>query len=173
MNGMASVISAKGDYNLSTSAAAVNMTEAQRNEIQNRQQWTNTYFEMQATNKAAREAQAGPHPSAEQLAIIARQGVPKPLSPNFINPVSGEVAWPSFLQSDLFASQRAALDQLLLKQATYGSLSYAEQTKARQAGDAMFAELKTQIRNVPTEDYLASRDFLRSVVYTACKSDLN
>ena len=38
MNGMANAISAKGDYNLSTSAAAVNMTQAQKNEIENRQQ---------------------------------------------------------------------------------------------------------------------------------------
>ncbi len=51
MNGMASVISAKGDYNLSTSAAAINMTQAQKQEIQNRQQWTNTYFDMRATNR--------------------------------------------------------------------------------------------------------------------------
>ncbi len=53
MNGMASVISAKGNYNLSTSAAAVNMTQAQKQEIQNHQQYTNTYFQMRATNKAA------------------------------------------------------------------------------------------------------------------------
>ncbi len=53
MNGMASVISAKGNYNLSTSAAAVNMTQAQKNEIQNHQLYTNTYFDMRATNKAA------------------------------------------------------------------------------------------------------------------------
>ena len=60
MNGMASVISAKGDYNLSTSAAAINMTQAQKNEIQNRQQWTNTYFDMRATNKAARGQRGRP-----------------------------------------------------------------------------------------------------------------
>ena len=46
MNGMASMISAKGDYNLSTSAAAINMTQAQKNEIENRQLYTNTYFDM-------------------------------------------------------------------------------------------------------------------------------
>ena len=60
MNGMASAISAKGDYNLSTSAAAINLTQAQSNEIQNRQQATNTYFEMQATNKAAPTPRPGP-----------------------------------------------------------------------------------------------------------------
>ncbi len=62
MNGMASVISAKGDYNLSTSAAAINMTQAQKQEIQNRQQWTNTYFDMRSTNRAAARPSARPGP---------------------------------------------------------------------------------------------------------------
>ena len=53
MNGMANVISAKGNYNLSTSAAAMNMTQVQKQEIQNHQQYTNTYFDMRATNRAA------------------------------------------------------------------------------------------------------------------------
>src|SRR5262245_25745017 len=63
--GMANVISAQGDYNLSTSEAAINMTQAQSAEIQNRQEYTNTYFEMRATNKAARAAEEGPPPTAE------------------------------------------------------------------------------------------------------------
>jgi len=62
MNGMASVISAAGDYNLATSAAAVNMTQAQKQDIQNRQQWTNAYFEMRETNRRARAAERGATP---------------------------------------------------------------------------------------------------------------
>ena len=107
MNGMASVISAKGDYNLSTSAAAINMTQAQKNEIQNRQLYTNTYFEMRATNKAAREKEAGPPPTMEQIARMARQGVPKPLNPTQVDPVTGQINWPSALQDDSFQDDAA------------------------------------------------------------------
>src|SRR5437870_5530495 len=53
LKGMASVISAKGDYNLSTSAAAVNLTQAEKQDIQNRQAATHAYFEMRQTNRAA------------------------------------------------------------------------------------------------------------------------
>ena len=60
MNGMASMISAAGDYNLATSAAAVNMTQAQKNEIENRAQWTQTYFDMRAVNRSARAAERAP-----------------------------------------------------------------------------------------------------------------
>ena len=46
MQGMASVVNAKGNYNLSTSAAAMNMTQAQKQEIQNWSSFTNTYFDL-------------------------------------------------------------------------------------------------------------------------------
>ena len=95
MNGMANVISAKGNYNLSTSAAAINMTQAQKNEIQNAQLYTDTYFQMRATNKAARQAEAGPPPTIEQLARIAREGAPKPVTTQQVNPMSGQISWPA------------------------------------------------------------------------------
>ena len=44
--GMANVISSRGSANLNNSAAAVNMTQAQSNEIKNHEQYTNTYFDM-------------------------------------------------------------------------------------------------------------------------------
>jgi hypothetical protein len=172
MNGMASVISAKGDYNLSTSAAAINMTQAQKNEIENRQQATNAYFDMRATNRAARAAEAGPKPTMEQIARMAHDGVPKQISPSQLNPVTGKIEWPIALQADRYADQRTTLEQLVAKQATYGSLGLADHTKVRQTVDAMFAELKSQVKDVPPQDYVASRSFLRSLDYLTTKSDL-
>lgn len=173
MNGMANVISAKGDYNLSTSAAAVNMTQAQKNEIQNRQQWTNTYFEMRQTNRAARAAEAGPPPTMEQIARMAHDGVPKPLPPSQMDPVSGKLKWPDALQNDSFATQRGELEKLFATQAKYGALSYADQMKVRKTTDAMFGELKAQIKDMPPQDYVACRSFLQSLTYAATKTELN
>ncbi len=172
MNGMANVISAKGDYNLSTSAAAINMTQAQKNEIQNRQLWTNTYFEMRATNKAAREAEAGPKPTAEQLARIAHDGVPKKLGPSQINPATGKLDWPGPLQDASFAGPRGTVDQLFTKFATYGGLTYSEQSAIRQAVDGMYAALKAQIKQIAPPDYVACRNFLSSVLYAVTKGQL-
>lgn len=173
MIGMASVISAKGDYNLSTSAAAINMTQAQKNDIENRQQWTNAYFEMRQTNRAARAAEAGPPPTMEQIARMARQGVPKPLSPSQMDPVSGKLKWPDGLQDPGFASQRAEVEQLFAVQAQYGGLSYADQMKVRKATDVMLGELKAQIKDMPPQDYVACRSFLQSLTYAATKTELN
>jgi len=172
MNGMASVISAKGDYNLSTSAAAMNMTQAQKQEIENRQQATNTYFEMRSTNRAARDAERAPRPTMEQLARWAHEGAPKPLGPSQMDPVSGRLNWPTALQQDSFESQRSQVDQLFATRARYGSLSYSDQLTVRRTVDDMFGELKAQIRDVPPQDYVDSRNFLASVTYAATKSEL-
>jgi hypothetical protein len=172
MNGMASVISAQGDYNLSTSAAAVNMTQAQKNEIENRQLYTNTYFEMRSTNKASSEAEAGPKPTMEQMARYARDGLPKPLPTSQFDQVTGRLQWPSALQQPSFASQRDEVDQMFAKFATYGGLPYADQTKVRQTIDGMYGQLKAQLKQIPPQDYVVCRSFLNSVLCTTTKTQL-
>ena len=172
LNGMASVISAKGDYNLATSAAAVNLTQAQRNAIENRQQWTNTYFEMREVNRQSRAAERGPTPTMEQLARIAREGAPKPLSADQFDRVDGKLAWPGALQDEEFAVERKEIDQLFAEQAKYGGLSYSDQKKARKAVDEMVEKLKSQIADMPPQEYTTCRGFLNSVGYAATKTEL-
>jgi hypothetical protein len=172
LNGMASVISAKGDYNLSTSAAAINMTQAQKNEIENRQQWTNTYFQMREENRRARAAERGPRMTMEQVVRIAKEGAPRPLAPSQMDHVNGQLNWPSALQQESFASQRKEVDQLFALRARYGGLGYADQMKVRETVDAMFDGLKTQIDQIPPQDYTTCRSFLRSLSYAATKTEL-
>lgn len=173
MSGMASVISAAGDYNLSTSAAAVNMTQAQKQEIINRQAATNAYFDMRATNRAAREAERSPRPTMEQMVRFAHYGVPKALDPYQMDPVTGKLNWPGVLQTDPYKASRTELDQLLKKRAAQGSLGYGDQTKVRETVNEMYAQLKGQIREIPSPDYVASRQFLQRLVYAACKTELD
>ncbi|MGD9723780.1 MAG: hypothetical protein AB7O59_04485 [Pirellulales bacterium] len=173
MTGMANVISAKGDYNLSTSAAAVNMTQAQKNEIENRQQYTNTYFEMRETNRQAREAERGPRMTAEQLARVAHEYAPKPLSPGEMNAMTGKVQWPAPLQTDVFAGDRQKLERILGSYGQTGTLNYSDQTKARQIINDMNKQLKGQIRMLPGPDYMASKSFLESLMFSTCKCRLS
>ena len=173
MNGMASAISAAGSYNLSTSEAAINMTQAQKAAMQNDQLYANTYFEMRAANRAARAAENGPKPTMEQLVRIAQQGAPRPLPTGALDPVSGGVAWPELLKTADYDPQRTELNELFAKRAELGGLGFSDQTKARQAVDGMFATLKGQIRSVPSDQYVASRSFLNSLVYAAAKTDLD
>jgi hypothetical protein len=172
-NGMANVISSKGSANLNNSAAAINMTQAQSNEIANHQQYTNTYFEMQATNKAAREAAEGPPPTMEQISRIAHEGVPKPLNPNQFNDVTGQISWPQALQLDTFAAERQQFEAVVGSYSQVGSLNYADQLKARSIINGMAAKLKAQIREMPPTDYATCKAFLQSLIYTTSKVQLS
>jgi hypothetical protein len=172
MNGMANVISAQGNYNLATSAAAINMTQARRNEIQNAQLYTDAYFQMRATNRAARKAEAGPPATMEQLARIAHSGAPRPITEKELNPESGQINWPTALQQKTFDKQRAELEEVVLKQVRYGGLSFADQMQARNAIETMFAGLKENIETLPPQQYADSRSFLNSMIYATCRSQL-
>jgi hypothetical protein len=172
MTGMANVVSAKGDYNLSTSAAAVNMTQAQSKEIENRQQYTNAYFDMRATNTAARKAERGPQLSAEALARLAHEQAPKPLSPGEVNTVTGKLNWPGPLQLDGFAMDRNSLESLFGAHSQMGALNYTDRIEARKIINDIAKQLKGHIRDIPGPDYIASKSFLESLMYTTCKCHL-
>jgi hypothetical protein len=172
LNGLASVISAEGDYNLSSSAAAINLTQAEKNEIQNQQLGANTYFEMRAAWRAQRDAQHGPPPTVEQIARLAHYGVPRALTPDEFDSVSGRLNWPSALQQESFASDRAAIEQFFVTWSQEGGLSYVEQTKLREAINAMYDDLNAQINSLPPPVWAECRRFLRSLIYAATKADL-
>jgi hypothetical protein len=169
LKGMASVISAKGDYNLSTSAAAVNMTQAQKQDIQNRQAATHAYFDMQATNRAGIAAKRSPRLSQEQLVRIAADSAPEAID---LNPVSGQVSWPAVLQDQMFAQERAVVQQLLGKQAQYGGLGLSDRNQAGQAIESMSNKLRDEIRKIPSQEYIESKNFLKGLMYSMTQTQL-
>jgi hypothetical protein len=173
MNGMSQVISSAGQYNLDTSAAAVNMTQAQSNALQNQVQACNTFWEMQNTGRAQRAAQRGPPPTPEQIARMARMGMPRPLSPSEMDPVSGRLTWPDALQDTSFDAERRELDQIFAKRANYGGIDHSDREQVRQVVDTMFDGLKAQIKQIPPQTYADSRRFLQSLVYAATKTTLD
>jgi hypothetical protein len=176
MRGMANVISARGDANLADSAAAMNLTQAQSKEIQNRQQATNTYFQMRAENRAARKAERGPQLTRQQIVKIAHDADPAALSSSQFNPVTGKLIWPDALQGDEFRSQRAQVDQLISKWASHGGLSHTDKTSLRKTIQAMYGKLKAQIREatpeLTTPEYIDGRKFLTGVLYPVTKDVL-
>jgi hypothetical protein len=172
LQGMASVVSAQGNYNLATSAAAVNLTQAQKQDIQNRMQGTEAYFQMQETNRAGVAAKRSSRLSEEQLVRIAAQAAPKPLDSSDVDPVSGQVNWPLLLQDDMFKKDRAIVEQLLAKQAAHGRLGIAEHEQIGDAIERISATLKAQIKNVPTQQYITAKNFLKTLMYGATKAQL-
>src|SRR5438874_1529946 len=120
MQGMASMMSAAGNYNLATSAAAVNTTQAIKQDIQNRQSATNAYFAMRETNRAATAAKRSPRLTEEQLVRLAAQAAPAPIDASEMNPVTGQIVWPELLRGEQFRQERAVIEQLVARQVQYG-----------------------------------------------------
>ena len=161
--GMSDVVRSRGQYNLDTSAAAINVSQARSNEIDNYSKWTNTYFEARATNRAYRAAEKGPRPSSEDWVRWAKEGAPKPLSPGQFDPVTGKINWPTMLQASEFAELRSEMDELFAKRATESSLTIQDFVKIDNTAKSLLAELKKYIRDVPANQSIASKEFVKSL----------
>jgi len=167
--GLGDVIQSAGAYNLATSEAAINATQAQKQFIENRDQWTDTYFQMRQANRAYRETEQGPRLSMEQLVRLAQEGKPKPLSPGELDSVTGRISWPLLLKTSAFDATRAKLDDLFAKRASRGGIDFEQQMQIRQSTKDMLALLKGQIRNVPADDYIPAKRFVESLAYEGQK----
>jgi len=165
LRGMGDLARSAGQYNLSTSQAAINMTEAQKKYIENRNEWTNTYFQMREANKQYRARERGPRPSMEDMVRFAQAGKPKRLSPSEIDSVTGKIDWPVLLKADRYAPHRAELEKLFAKRAEQGMLGSDDYLQVQKTTDAMLEELKGQVREVPQMDYIASRRFVESLAF--------
>ena len=163
--GIGDIIRSKGAYNLTTSQAAINATEADRKEIQNRELWTNTYFQMRREQRAAMAEEQGPRPSAEDLVRYAQMGKPKPLGPNQLDAVSGRIYWPRSLLTDQFASSRGVLDELFAKRARYGDVSMEDLMQIRDETNKIINLLNQEIRDIPPMEYASAKQFLSSLAY--------
>ncbi len=169
MQGMAAVINAAGNYNLSTSAAAMNMTQAQKQEIQNWASFTNTYFDLRAANRKAWATEQLPSLTEEQLNRITQAGAPKPLPSQQLDPVSGRIAWPNVLLDSRFQVQRETLEAAFTNRVKFSTMPWQDLQKVEAATSAMLDELAGMIRDVEPMDYMPAKRFIQSLAYAARK----
>lgn len=161
LSGMASAIRAQGQYNLMTSEAAINAEEAARRNIENRQRWTNTYFEMRRINQAYQQSQRGPQRTQEDWVRLAQVGVPARINSSELDPVTGAINWPIALKTPTFDKDRNSLDHLFAERATmHGAIGINAHNQIRTTIDGMLETLKSQIREIDTRLYLNARTFL-------------
>ncbi len=165
--GLGEVIRAEGAYNLATSAAAINWTEAARRDLENREQWINSYFELRKANEFYRREAMGRRPTMEDAVRYAQMGRPQRLSPSEFDSASGKIAWPKLLQTSPFRGDRKQLEALFAKRAQYGGLSFADQMEIRAITDSLMADLQDRVREIPPSDYVQSRHFVESLAYEA------
>ena len=107
LRGLAKLPRAAGSYNYQTSLALVNREEARRRSL-----ITGTMYREWdgARRQANREARAQYHrehrATAEDLAALAKQRVPKRLTSRQYEPALGRLRWPAVLAGEPFAAGR-------------------------------------------------------------------
>ena len=166
LNGMANVVRSAGYYNVMNSVAAQNWEQAYSYDLDNRLKATNTYFEMRRANAAAKAESRPPAASAEDLARYAAEMAPKRLTSTELDPVTGEIAWPTLLKDDRYSKLRDEVDRLYSqRQASSGSTSNYRAIVA--AIDALRKTLIKNIDDYNPGNYVESRNFLDSLQYEA------
>ena len=166
--GLGAVIRAQGEYNLNTSAAAINISLARQQEIENRKRWTQSYFEIRDLNRQGFEAETKHlRGTPEDWLRVAQAGKPKRLSPSELDIVTGEIHWPILLTARNYSGQRVELEKAFADRAYHGVLEADAFLKVVQLTEDLLSNLKTEVRNLPAGQYLVAKRFLESLAYEA------
>ncbi len=165
--GLSEIIRARAAYNLTVPEVLRGLSQAAREQVRTREEWTHTYFQLREANRAYRAEEQLPRPTAEDIVRYAQMGRPERLSPGEIDPVEGTLAWPDALQDPAFAEGREQLERLFSDWIHYGTLSLEDRRQIRGATDVMLQQLRQHIEELPPPDYMAARRFLESLAYEA------
>jgi hypothetical protein len=168
LSGLSQAIRAEGQYNLMSSAAAINLEEAKKKEIDSRVQWTNAYFEMRKINQAYTHPPKPSTPAADAW-VREAHNIPLPrLSPSSLDSVTGRISWPIALQADDYKADRETLDGLFAERAaTHGAIGDDNHGKIRLAVNAALERLKGHIHDLDAQSYLEARKFLNCLTNEA------
>jgi hypothetical protein len=166
--GLSSVVRAEGYTNLKNSEAAKNWQEAKTQEIQNRQRWTETYFDMRKTNTEARTAEEGPRVTREQAVRLAQMQAPRRLTSTQLDPVTGHIEYPLVLTSNVYKPYRSEVDKLFSDRASSGgSLQYEDFQQIQGTVSEWAESLKEHVKEYPAGEYGKARTFLDSLANEA------
>jgi hypothetical protein len=168
LRGRAAVIRSAGEFNYTTSLAAINIQEAISRYIDNRAKWTDTYFAMRKTNQAYRDAERGYRPTQEVLNRISQEASPDRLKPSQLDPSLRTIFWPALLSKGEFDALRTQLDGLFAVQRANNSGLGTENFREIAALTAeMQILLDSMINQLHPDEYLAARRFIESLAYEA------
>jgi hypothetical protein len=129
--GLGSVINAQGQRNLSNSQAAINMTDARSNQIDNQVKSVNAYWEKNDIYEQHVQEKLS-EIDAKRARYEARHGL-KSLTPDQFDRTTGQIIWPKVLEQSQYDQYRKKLDELFHKRSYEGFLSSDEYMAATTA----------------------------------------
>jgi hypothetical protein len=162
--GLASVIAASGYANLQNSMATQNYLAARSQDISNRIQWTNAYYQM----RQAHRAYIADHTrlSMDEITKIAHDAAPKRLEAEQLDPTTGKIHWPIILQDPKYVEACDELDDLYKSRATISGFIGAESYRdINKACDRLMGMLKSNISEYSPNDFEQAKHFVDSLRY--------
>jgi hypothetical protein len=161
--GVGAIVRSQGQYNLATAQAAVAAEQANQLAIQNRVDATKAYFELKQINKDYHDSQRG-HASQQSMAQYYEQQKPKKLPPSQLDPVTGQIRWPVLLRAEDYQPYREQMEAMFKLWAHHQDLNRSEVLKT---SEAMQAELKKHIGELPPQDFEDAHKFIETLAYEA------
>ncbi len=129
--GMADVIQAQGNRNLSNSQAAINVQDAWSQNIDNQVKSVNAFWEKRDIYQQRQQEQFA-QIAAKRNAYIERHGLGS-LTPQEFDRTTGAIAWPRVLEQEQYDQYRNTFNELFKARAYNGALTgqqYMEATAA-------------------------------------------
>lgn len=167
MRGESAVIQAMGNYALATSQASIMLEQSRALNRENDLKQTQALLAQQAMWRAAREAEREHHDAQleegrakllNRRATVHRQAYQ--LSPSDLNMVTGEINWPTALQGTKYKLARERMEELFRQHVSYGEPSHSVTAEISRGTKAMAKALRSDIRSLSREDYMAAQKFL-------------
>ncbi|HEY5315683.1 MAG TPA: hypothetical protein VIK18_24345 [Pirellulales bacterium] len=161
--GVGAIVRSQGQYNMMTAQAAVAAQQARQLAIQNRVDATKAYFELKQINKDVQNSQRG-RASQQSMAHYYDQQKPKKLPPSQLDPVTGQIGWPVLLKAQAYQPYRDQMQAIFKLWAHHQDVNHSEMLKASQA---MQAELKSHIDDLPPQDFEDAHKFIETLAFEA------
>lgn len=175
--GRADVIRSQGEFNRLSSEAAINAQAAREHSIKNAQDAVQAYFNIQRMGRDYRQSERSPRPSAEAIQRYARAARPEALSPSELDVLTGRINWPILLRDETFQATRTRLEELFDRWAVSRNLGASGNFGARdyltvlELTKDMTGQLRGQIRDLPSQDYVSAKRFLEGLAFAVKSSN--
>lgn len=161
--GTADIIRSSGQAAVDASQARINNEDARSKYIDNSLKWTEVYWQRKRLGEAELAKDfAKDRERREQWQEATRGRKPETLAPSQFDTQTGGLDWPDALQGPIYADYRKQIEAELQLQATTGTAANAD--TVRSLARQMQTVLKGQIREMSSNEYIASRKFLDRLV---------
>ncbi len=168
LQGMSTVIRSAGEYNLYTSMAGVNNEEARSKYLDNKKKWNQNYQQMREWRTAMDAQKREMDRQSRETLYAATKATPppRPMAPEALDSVTGQIGWPETLLAGEFEKPRGQIEQLFELRAKT-SQAAGTSSKIHAATQEMSRILRSRVETIPANEYIAARKFIDELERTA------